>query len=171
VSPRHRYYRRTVWHQIPGWWYAVAAVIAGGAFLAVLLSGGIGLDGKSGHHRPGPSQSSTGTPLDVYAPTSSPAPTVTVTETATERAKPRPTKTITVSVTPTQSGKPVIKEVPGPTVTKTGAPSTVHVPGPKVTKTGAASTVATEWPQADGVNCITETQVGGVSHFSAPHPC
>lgn len=169
MSPRHRYYRQTVWHRIPGWWYAVAFIVAAGVALAVVASGGIGLDGKSGHHRPGPSQSSTGTPLDVYAPTSTPAPTVTVTE--TERAKPQPTKTITVRVTPTQNGKPVIKEVPGPTVTKTGAPSTVTVPGPKVTKTGPASTVATVHPQADGVNCITETQENGVTHFSAPHPC
>lgn len=162
MSPRHRYYRETRWHRIPGWWYFVAWLVALGVGIAVVASGGIGLD--EGAHTPKPPGA---TVTETATVSATPEPAVTVTRTAD--AKPGPTKTITV--TPTKSGKPVIKEVPGPTVTKTGAPSTVTVPGPKVTKTGAPATVATEWPQADGVNCITETQVNGVSHFSAPHPC
>lgn len=164
MSPRHRYYRETRWHKIPGWWYFIAWVVALGIGLAVVLSGGIGLD--NGAHNPDPPGSRV---TETVTAPADPSPAVTVTRTAS--SKPQPTKTIKVTVTPTASGKPVIKKVPGPTVTKTGAPSTVHVPGPKVTKTGAPATVATEWPQADGVNCITETIKDGVSHFSAPHPC
>jgi hypothetical protein len=162
VSPRHRYYRPTVWHRIPTWWYVVAFIVAGIIGIAIIASGGIGLD--SGGNNPDPP----GTRVTETV-TGSPGPTVTVTETAD--AKPQPTKTIKVEVTPTQSGRPVIKEVPGPTVTKTGAPSTVTVPGPTVTKTGAPASVETVWPQADGKTCIKETLKDGVSHFSAPYPC
>lgn len=117
MSPRHRYYRQTVWHRIPGWWYAIAWIVALGVGIAVVASGGIGLDGPDHPRRPAPVESSTG------APTPDPAVTVTVTDTITAKPSPAPTKTIRVTSTRTAT-----KEVtqPGPTVT---------VPGPTVTET------------------------------------
>lgn len=161
---RHSGYYPRSFRNVPNWWVAVAALAVLGLFLGVWLSGGIGLDSSADPDPPG---SRTVTQTVSGEPVPGPTVTKTVEVKITEKGKPAPT----VTVTPTRSGKPVIKEVPGPTVTKTGAPKTVTVPGPTVTKTGAPAALETVWPQADGVNCIKETQKNGVTHFSAPYPC
>lgn len=166
---RHSYPRS--FRPVPTWWVVVAALAVLGVFLGVWLSGGIGLDEGADPDPPG-SRVATQTVAPTVTETrenTQPGPTVTKTVEVkiTEKGKPAPT----VTVTPTVSGKPVTKTVPGPTVTKTGAPKTITVPGPVVTKTGAPAALETVWPQADGVNCIKETQKNGVTHFSAPYPC